>query len=273
MAPADFGADAVMSELAETPAPAAEPAVEAPAAPVEAPAPAPAPVEAPEAPAAEAPKTYPWDKQVAESFTDSTVAEQVATFMKDNYQPYITKLEQERADLAERAQWFDDLNESPDDTLRDALVQLYGEDTAERVMAVLTPEEIADEAARIAAPPAPAADETADQQWLREFREEQELAQATAEYTAAFEAIKEAHPDIVDSAFHRYVATTAAGDIAKALDQYRADFPAPAGEPAPPKPGAPPSLGGSAAAPTPTTPNLRSLHDATAAVYESMFQG
>ncbi len=251
------------------------PAVEAPPAPaVEAP-PAPA-VEAPPAPPARGPA--PWDTAVSERFADATVAEQVSAFMAEHTQPYVTKLEQEKADLAERAAWYDDLVSDPTETLRDAIAELYDDATAERVIATLTPQEQA-EIVAAAAPPAaaPAAELSAADKAALEFaRQQQQAAQEAAEmaeYEALLKPILAANPDINENAFHRYVAgldPDAGHTLEDAVAAYHADFPAPA---APPVPPAPPVLGGTTSSGAPMAGSHGSLAAAAASVFDAAAKG
>lgn len=184
-----------------------------------------------EAPAAPGPA--PWSKELEEFFPDADVRAKVDTYIREKRQPYVTKLEQERADLAERAAWHDDLAEDPDSVLHDAITQKYGEDAGAKFLEMIdagaTPAEAVAETKQDALDP----EDRAALEFAKTSRQQQELDK----YLAEVAEVKAAHPHVRDRAFHLYVKEH--GTIADATAAYLEDYPAPvtdepAADPAPP---------------------------------------
>lgn len=179
-------------------------------------------------------QSFPWDKDVAERFTDPAQAKSVSDFMREKYAPYTTKIEQERAELRDQAALFNQFVEDPDNTLLEVVSELYPEADAEKVKAFFA--EINSEAEPEAAkdmeseggPPASALseDDQAALEWAREQRTASADKKAMDEYLSDAKPVMEANPDIPESVFHRYVATSD-GDFDTAVAAYRNDHPAP----------------------------------------------
>lgn len=218
----------------------------------------PTPVVEPAAPAVVEPATYKWTKDITERFTDEAVRAQVNSYLLDVQQPYITKLEMERADAAAKTWVHDQLNERPE-SLSEIAEQLYpglGEQVAALITSGATPE-VAVAAAAVEADP----EEIGLDQLPKDVREAVEFArtsrereateaaaktQADAEAAAAVElkawqdTLVAEQPDVKPTVLLRYVASANVPDgatseqlYAQALADYRVDFPAPAGAAAP----------------------------------------
>lgn len=90
----------------------------------------------------------PWAKDLERAFQDPQVRAQVHQFMAESYQPYVTRLESEKAELAQQAEVLDALREDPVGALVELSTVLGGEELAELVQQHLTPaqqEEFAEE--------------------------------------------------------------------------------------------------------------------------------
>lgn len=275
--------DAVAASMAAAAAaaPPTEPAAPEPTETPAAPAPAETPVAEAAKPAAEVAEesttggAAPWDKAVGERFTDPEQAKAVSEFMRESYQPYVTTIEQERAELRDRAMLFDQFEEDADSTMREVAAELYGDEVADKVAEIL--------AAQGVDPDEPAADAPAvkadavsslskeDQEalaWAKEQRTATTQQAQMDEYLADAAPHIAANPDIPAATFHRYVATTG-GDFEVAVAAYRAEHPA-----APAAPGDPaPATLGSAPASGPTTRKIGSLADAASSVFEAARKG
>ncbi len=250
-----------------------------PAAPVTEPAPAAEPAVVVE------PAPAPWQKDIDERFTDPAVRAEVDKYLREKQQPYMTKLEQDAAELRGKAWVFDGLSsDDPTETLTAIVSQVYGDDFAERIVELLGEGENLEAAAAIAEQEADedaidldklpaevreavefaksakaaeaAASEAAAQQKL--------LDEATATYDAWRAEILKAQPDVKENALHAYV-FAADGDMEQGLANYRADFPAPAPEP---KPAAPTSLGGATTGISNSRRTSGSLADAFGEVFD-----
>ncbi len=273
------------------PVPAPEPVEAAPAAEIaapETPAVAAAEVAAPETPAVAA---APWAAKLAERFTDEAVREQVDAYLREEHQPYVTKVEQERAAAraeaeaaSEKAWVFDDLNADPNAALKAIAEQVYGEDIATRIA------ELLDQGAAPAVAEATAVAEEADPEQIAldalppevreavEFAKSQRAAQAAAEQAAVEETelaeatkvydewragVMAANPDIAEVDIHAYV-YAADGDMEQGLANYRAAHPAPAAPVQTP----PATLGGAGNGGLQPTRRMSSLAEAAGAVYD-----
>lgn len=244
-------AAAAAAAAAVTP-PAAEPVVAEPA-----------PVATPE-PVVTA--TAPWAKDAESRFTDPVARAAFDEYMRTVSQPYITKLEQERAEALNKTWVHDQLNERPE-SLSEIAEQLYpglGDQVAALITAGATPE-VAAAAAAVDADPEeiPLAQLPADVREAVEFARDERARQATAataqaqaeaetaaaaEYDAWRAATLKEQADIKETVLHRYVAAanvpegaTSEQLFAQALADYRTDFPAPTVA-------APPTIGGHAVA-------------------------
>lgn len=234
MTAAEIAAAAAAAAVA-TPEPAA--AVE-PAAVVVEPTPAAAPA--------------PWAKEAEARFTDPAARDAFDTYMREVNQPYVTRLEQERAEAANKTWVHDQLNERPE-SLSEIAEQLYpglGEQVAALITAGATPE-VAAAAAAVEADPEeiPLTQLPADVREAVEFARDERARQATAataqaqaeaetaaaaEYDTWRAATLAAQTDIKETVLHRYVAAanvpegaTSEQLFAQALADYRTDFPAP----------------------------------------------
>ncbi len=219
--------------------------------------------EPPAAPAVEpaALPDAPWAKDRDTLFADPASRTAFDTYMRTTAQPYTTKLEQDKADLAERAAWFDDLNADPDAVLRDAIEQTYGADKAQEFAALIAAG-VAPEAAAEEVVPAKAELDPEDRAAI-DYAKDRRAKDALAEYMAEVDALIVEHPHVAKDAFHLYVKEH--GDLAEALTAYNAHFPPPAKE-EPPAPTAPATLGGGGTVGG-TATAIGSLNDLGAALF------
>lgn len=235
------------------PTPAAAAIAAAAAAPAEL-----TPVEAVPAPVEVKPEPgpAPWAKTLETSFADEAERSRVDAYLREHHQPYVTKVEQERAaalaqaeELEGKAWVFDDLNADPAAALKDIASKIYGDDAGERIaeriaelVAGGVDATVATEVAEAEEFKLPAEVEDtvkwAKAEQARRAAEDTAAkeAEAMTEATAALEAwtasTLAANPDIKKNALYAYVASNG-GDMDGALAAYRADFPAPAKAPAP----------------------------------------
>lgn len=238
--------------------------VEAPQPPAEAPA------AVAEAPAAVALPNAPWAKDRDELFADTDARAKFDTYMREKQQPYVTKLEQGRADLEERAAWHDDLKADPDAVLRDAVEQVYGAEAAEKFLALIDAGVAPTDAAAMAdAVDVPEAKLSAAQQAALDHATAQHEKAVMDDYYAAVAAVVTANPHVKDKAFHHYVA--AHGTVDGGLAAYLEDFPAPAAE-KPREDPAPRTLSGGGSG-APVIQGHRTLRDAADSVFDALRKG
>jgi hypothetical protein len=219
-------------------------------------------------PVVEAPPATPWRKELDEFFADQPedVRTKVDSYIATKRQPYVTKLEQDRAELAEKAAWFEDLQEDPDSVLRDAIEQTYSPEAATKFLALIaegvTPAEAAEE---VAAPHAALAPEDRAALDRAKARDEEE---ALASYLKEVDTLVEANPHVVADSFHFYVEK--AGDIEGALALWNKHFPPPAAgvveDPAIPTPPATLTGGGGG---TPVAKAALTLDELGSALFDS----
>lgn len=150
----------------------------------------------------------PWAQDLIRTFEDPQVRAQVDEFMRTTYQPYVTGLEQRAAELEQAAGLVEALREDPVGTYLELTGLIGGEDLAEEVRALLTPEERAEAAAQL---------EGQSQELdprVQELIEEREQEKALAEYEKRLEEL-DVEPDI----FHPLVIAHE-GDIDAAYAAY-----------------------------------------------------
>lgn len=221
----------------------------------------------------------PWADQLASTFEDQQVREQVDAFLRGNVQPYVTQLEQSRNPDADAL--YQALNDSPGETFLAISSELWGDDAAEAIREALVAQSgdetpppaetppAADTQQNAAAPAPPAAGlDPRVERVVTSFEETERQRQ----YTDALAAFKQdGHSDVVDELFAPFVAT-AGGDFDTAYAGYTkwlADFKSTAGVPAdnvetPAVPEAPQVLGSDSQATTapPVTKQYGSLDEA-----------
>lgn len=235
------------------------------------------------APVVTPPAAAPWAADIAAALAAADPAAALDTYMREKNQPYVTKLE-ERAKAAEDKSWlFDQMNDDPVAGLQELAEQVWGPETATRMLELVTAGATPEEAEAVVE--AEAAEGAVDLSKLPpEVREAVEFAQSEKTARAAAETAKteadaqaaieteylawhkqtlEANPDIKANTLHAYVAS--ADDMEAGLAAYRADFPAPVKAAAPPTIGGA-TTGGIAAA----RPSGGSLNDIMGGVWESM---
>lgn len=223
----------------------------------------------------------PWDAWVAEDFEESE-REKVDAFLRKRYQPYVTKINEEKADAVAKSWVFDRLNEDPTEALREIAAQVYDDDTAERIVELLKAGATVEEATEVAETEAaggkldPDVQELVD--WAKDSKareaaqakadeEAKEIADATEALTKWRDDLVAAEPDIVVADLTAYVATL--GNFEAAYAAYRAAHPKP--EPVVEEP--PPTLGGrSGAGSSPARP-ASSLAEAAGRVFDAASSG
>lgn len=232
----------------------------------------PAPEATPEAP------TTPWDADIQAAFDDPAQREAVSAFMREKYQPYVTKLEQDSAPNRDATRLYESFVEDAPGTFTAVANEIYGPEAAQKMLDALdespseptdTPEEAAD-----------ALGVDLDELPL-EARQAIEFVQEQRQEAAYKEAISEVKEDLLDDdvelvedLFHPFVAA-ADGDFRLAAENYNEWFkrgaeqfgikvPDPNEVPDPdvtPPPTINPKAGGNVSAP-PTQTQGQSLDDA-----------
>jgi hypothetical protein len=99
------------------------------------PEPAAPPVETPAAPPV---GDGPWAAKLNEVFSDPATRGQVDQFLRQEVQPYTTRLEQQAASVnADAARLYEDLSQNPNETTFAIINELYGEQAAQQFAATL----------------------------------------------------------------------------------------------------------------------------------------
>lgn len=241
----------------------------------------------PPEPAPVAPAAAPWAAEAEARFTDPAAREAFDSYMREVNQPYVSKVEAERAAAKAEAEalqgktWvFDQLNDDPEAGLHAIMAQLYPDgDVADRVLELVkagaTPAAAEKQAvAEEGATELPAeVKETVE--WAKTERDRQAsdaaakveadaLAAATAELNTWKDALVAKEADIKPDLLMRYVVSED-GDMEAAYAAYRVDFPAPAAGKAPV------TIGGRAGGSSPTTPDFKGMSkdEVWAAIFEA----
>lgn len=168
----------------------------------------------------------PWRKEVDEYFSDvdSGVRDKIDVYIREKRQPYVTKLEGDRAELADKAAWFDDLEADPDSVLSDAINQKYSPELAEKFLALIDAGAPPDQAAKGAAEDG-AAILSPDDRAILDRAKARDDKEALDVYLAEVSALVKDNPHVVPDSFHFYVEK--AGDLESALALYNKHFPPP----------------------------------------------
>ncbi len=184
---------------------------------------------------------------------------QVDAYLREEQQPYITKVEAARAEAEGKAWVFDELESDPEAALRKIVSAVWDDEAGDRVVQLIgegwNAEAAAEQAgAEAAAGGVVAAELPEDVQKTVEWAKNEQarqadeaakaakaaaLAQATEELNAWADPLLEAEPDIKRTTLMAYVVAHR-GEMGPAYAAYREDFPLPAKE----KPAPPPLLGG-----------------------------
>jgi len=182
----------------------------------------------------------PWAQDINETFTDPVVATAVSAFMQAKYQPYVTKVEMERAAFAEKAELYDQFEEDTSGTFLAIAEEIYGEEGRDAIISALTAQDNAPEGT--VAPELSSLMETDEMKYIKQMVERDQAAQAQAQYDALVDATVAANPGVEKDLLHPFV-YAANGDMDAAIEKYntwvdsaktRFSTPAPTGEPAPP---------------------------------------
>lgn len=213
----------------------------------------PSPGQDPPAPAV----SGPWANAVTQTFADPAVQAQVDQFMRTHYQPYVTRLENERAAAQQAQQFYDAFQEDAGAAFLSLAEEMFGEEAVDGIVAALGDGESTElNEALETAQETPVAQLSPEQQQLLDWAAQQKVAQENAERQAQYEADKkawlagdEARKEIDPALFDPFLAAHD-GDFEKAAahyEQFQGRF-----KPADPNPDpAPATLPGSA--PTPAT--------------------
>ncbi len=266
---------AAQAVVAAAPAPEAAPAAE--------------PATAPEAGPA-APGPAPWAKSLETRFADPEVRAQVDAYLREEQQPYITKIEAERAEAQGKTWVFDKLEADPEAALREIVAAVWDDEAADRVAelvaagydtegAIEQAGAEAEGAGVVATPAELPADVKETVEWAKAERARQAEAdklasdaaameQATTELNAWADPLLESEPDIHRGTLMAYVAACR-GDMAAAHAAYREAYPAPVVEA--PKP--PPLLGGHTHGGIEPSRRFSSLAQAAGSVFDAASSG
>lgn len=169
---------------------------------------------APAAPTSSAP----WAADLEAAFNDPDVRQQVDGFMREKYQPYVTKLETDISGLSAAKEYYEDLTSDPGATWVSLTHEILGDEIAERVLAALQP---GDEPAATATGDEPQTPNSAlsaeDRALLEEIRQNK---QATTYHEAVDAYVEGADdPDLKVKWFHPFVAA-AGGNLRQAHAGY-----------------------------------------------------
>jgi hypothetical protein len=168
------------------------------------------------------PKT-PWSDDIARTFTDPELQQQVDGFLRETVQPYVTQLEQKSQPSRDAERLWNDFSQDPNNTFHAVAVELYGQEAADKLTAAISGEEDPEVTSDT-----PADDFKVDEDELPDnVREAVEFVQSERqqrEWDAAFKDIAfddEGNQIIDEELFYPFV-TAADGDIDQAKDAYLA---------------------------------------------------
>lgn len=181
------------------------------------------PIEGQDPPAPVAPQLSdsPWKTKLEAAFTDPAEAARVDQFMREGYQPYVTKLEQDNKDLGDKAFVYDALETDAEGSFKQMAEELFGEDVAAAVATALEGTEAAVNEETTIEEAVTALPKEAQEalEWVAQKRQEDATSQATREYLEDLEGVIAKNPEIDKDLFHPFV-VTAEGDFDKAVASY-----------------------------------------------------
>jgi hypothetical protein len=228
-----------------------------------------APAAPPAAPAGDAP----WSADLAGLGLDDTARQAVDGYLRAQWQPRMTQFEQQLSEAAPARELWQDFHANPQETYLAVGAQLFGDEKASELEALIAAAEAADEGDD--APSAPSDPR------VQAMLEDYEARQRSDAYSAKLAEVKAAHTDLDEELFHPFV-IAADGDFGQAVARYRAyveQFKAKHGvsPEVPQVPDAPATLGLSGgdgpAVPPPTTERYDSLDAALDATLAEMRTG
>lgn len=175
---------------------------------------------------APAPSDTPWAADLETLFEDPAVRGQVDGFVREKIQPYVTQLEQATQVNRDAERLWNDFRETPVDTFGAVAVELFGDEKAEELRALLAGETPPEE------PPVTPTPDTYEEFSIDEdelpphVREAVEYAankKQQEEWDEAFADVQARNSDveIVEELFYPFV-TAADGDIDEAASSYKA---------------------------------------------------
>lgn len=219
----------------------------------------------------------PWLKDVQSAFEDASVQQQVLDYMSSKYQPYVTKIEEERALLAKKAELYDAYQEDPTGVYLDMTKHIFGEEPADAVtQAILEAlgEDDLDDSDDSEVSDAPWRNDpevVAAMEYAAKAREEEERQLQRESYAQLLNDIREANPGLtVDEDILVPFILATEGDADKAvaaynawIDKAEAMFTGDSESLTPDDvPNPPPTLGGTATSEPPTLKEYSSFDEA-----------
>lgn len=210
----------------------------------------PAPETAPAQAEAPTQGSGPWAQDLASIFEDEAVRGQVDGFLREKVQPYTTKLEQERAGLADAERLWTDLSTNPLDAYLQLTQELFDPEAAQVVIDALNPgdfdgfEELPQEGEQPQRDPE-----------VEAMLEEHRNSKIEAVYNSELQRVVAANPGVpgLQDNLHPFIAAHE-GDFDTALEHYKQIVSGIAPAQTTGTPTAPPVIGSTEAAPAGTPP-------------------
>lgn len=174
--------------------------------------PAAAPVPQPPAPAGDSP----WAADLAGIIPDETLRGGVDSYLRTQWQPRVTQLEQQVAASQPAAQLYNDLTETPVETFVAIGTQLFGDEAGPYLQAMFEAEQAQEAQAAVVEAGGPPMDPR-----VQALLDREEQAQREAAYAQEIATIRAQDPELQDEIFHPFV-IAADGDFAQAHQAYQA---------------------------------------------------
>lgn len=157
----------------------------------------------------------PWADSIRSTFADPAMQDAVDDFLAQTVQPHVTKLEQKTVGLEQAQELYNDLLSDPGGTYVAITRELFGDETAERVIASLEGGEVDTDDSTDERPVSGLAPE--DQELLEEIKADR----AQKAYEKAINDFRDdGREDIQAKLFHPFVAG-ANGDLEAAYEGYK----------------------------------------------------
>lgn len=158
----------------------------------------------------------PWADQIRTRFTDPETQAAVDGFLREQVQPYVTKLEQSTRDIEDAKRLYDDLSSNPGETFLAITEELFGEEASAKVIEALRTGAAAEDAEGNVEP-TPGAQLDPETREVLEYAKQRKQQE---EYDAALAQFKSKGHEIIDHLFHPFVAA-AEGDFEVAYEGYK----------------------------------------------------
>lgn len=230
----------------------------------------------------------PWAADLESRFEDETTRTAVDAYLRETWQPRMTKLETDFAETEAARRLFEDLNgEQAADTFMAVTEAMFGEEHAQKVLAALSPETPEETPVVTPETPAPAAETPAPLNLdalppeVRAVVEAHQAQERSAAWNTEVDRVKAEHfgenPDDFRADEFALSVVACEGDINKGLEHYNDRmatlFPAPVETPAETPPpaalGTQPGAGGGSAD-APVTETYATLDDALDSLVKDM---